>query len=105
MMSCAVAVCRCAAVFLALALVLGPSFQFADGDDLRRGQFQSASFMAVGSESDLDGSRFARRLNGSITEIDFVSPALCPASFRFRTAVYSPTAARKLYQLNAVFLI
>ena len=104
-MSSGVAVYRCAAVFLAVALILGPSFQFADGDDLRRGQFQSASFIAVGTESDLDSSRFARRLYGSITEIDFISPALCPASFRFCTAVYSPTAARKLYQMNAVFLI
>jgi hypothetical protein len=100
-----VSVYRFAALFLAVSLSFGLSSQFAGADDLRRGQSHGASLLAVGTESDLDSSRFARRLYGSITEIDFVSPALCPASFRFRTAVYSPTAARKRYQLNSVFLI
>jgi hypothetical protein len=96
---------RFAALFLAVSLILVPSFPFAGADDLRRGQAHGASFVALGAETDFDGSRFARRVYSSESETGFVPPVTAVASFYVRVTVRSSTASRKLYRLNLVFLI
>lgn len=97
-----VAVCRSAALFLAIALILSLSFQSEGADDLRRGQARGATFIAAVIETDLDGSRFA---SSSINESRLVSPPFPAMSSSLRTVVYFPLAFGKLYRMKLVFLI
>jgi hypothetical protein len=96
---------RFAALFIAASLVHGPSFLFADADNLRRGQSHGAHFVALGAEADYDSSRFARHLYSSGSESGFAPAVITAASFYVRATVYAATASRKLYRLNRVFLI
>ncbi|HEX2226950.1 MAG TPA: hypothetical protein VHM64_07400 [Candidatus Binatia bacterium] len=97
-----VAVYRSAALFLAIALILGLSLQSEGADDLRRGQLRGATFIAAAIETDLDGSRLG---SSSINESRLVSPPFPATSSWLRSAVYFPLASRKLYRMKLVFLI
>jgi len=98
---------RIAGFVLAVLLVISSSPSLSHIDDLGRGQFPVAlSAIAISAESDAyDGNRVIRRIySGAANNASDNSAGAQILDLR-RGRHRPPASARKLYQLNVIFLI
>jgi len=91
---------------LALALLFSLSTPLTGTDDLSRSQSQGVVSIAIGTESEpFDCSRLVRRFYNSAANAYFCPASFTPSFFLFHTDIHPAAEPRKLFQLNAVFLI
>jgi hypothetical protein len=102
------AVIRVAVFFLAAALLLSDSPEVTGLDELRcsRPLSQGTAPMVIGNPGDAyDDNRLARGICSIHPVVSVEHPSITQASYVIQAEIHPFTSPRKIYELNAVFLI